>query len=1429
MFDTYSQINQGALELSGIGAYGFGETNVPWVQFEFALVAADDITLSWAEQGGANSFTNVSVQWSPTGVEGSFATNAAWPPWTMTDATEWRARYLTLSDVAGISGASKVYLRFVLGPGYGGASGAFRMDNIQLIGRPDEYVVTDSQLVASGNALRFRGNVYDTNSGVSAASSVMRVSAKAGTRDETWTGLGDGKTNGSTLKWDLALSAAEITDFVLESEAGSGLPISVSISDADADRADDALTLDGQFGHLRVVDDDSARPRLTLETMRPRTGVLAQWRFTNMVSLLATRTEAGVSADKILTATLNGALTTPKWNTNAIGGIYAVRQSGWQAGTKYWYVDVTPDADAGITNVSFYSQINKTNGPTQYYVRHYVNGSSNASWGPFSIPGNDTGTWYLCAQGFSGSPIALTPGADNQIRIHGMGAASNSIGTYWSVHSLTFQQGGGGDDSITEVTDEEFATGSFQLLGAAWDSGSGLVSATNATTAKRPQFSLNKPDGGAYVADQLLAFTNAVADGGATNEAAGGFANALPQPGYTNVLMGEYAGSVGAWDRDGDRTSDDLQIAADVAMYVVDNDNGAPSAVGTVRVNGQPVGAPDRNTAPWTNQPEFIVSFDSVAVDQDPGASYGAKQRALSGIGEYRVTTTDVSAMAASNRAALGTPYPVATTNGALANYGFEMNGAGWTLDANCSYQTLAAGGTNLVKEGTNSLRQANGGVAFQTIEFRNLAGVAPHVGVSGWYRSETTPTFRVEAFRTNDLAAPVATSNLVLAAASAWTRFSGPTGALGDGTVEVLKISLVDGTGNTTYWDDLRLHVDVGTNLPSMRFVATKESQGITTTNYLFAVDADNNRAADRLAGEVKPFYIAYDVTPPTAVALNRETGASTEFVDDPTTQFDVQWNPANVGPDDPGNVNHPTHVSSDRDVLSPWRSYKIYFGTYNSLDVPVDDNPTGSDGFIYSNFIANNAYRSWPSTQWNSPISDPSAGGTNYLAMTNPGQSKIRLFDLDYDQDYAVVVVGVDKAGNEGPAGITSWATNNTIKFALTRGWTLPKSEALAAFPSAGSLSRTNVNTAAGLAWLAAGLQTNGVYTAVTKDYDLIYMDAPTFRESTNNVWLLVGTNSVRTNWFVDDGAQQRPPRGNLRFYRASYKDRWKTSRKAVINNVTSDVPQRPIASEEIYAVNSLILSEGQNFVSFHGVPYTNTFEGVFGGTECFPGGSGASSGTRIEFFKAGTNALLAVSYWLDSTGAWWRVASGTNEAANVTTAPQAPDFFTRGFSITLPPLPANYATTNAWENIYRTSTIPAMVWSPIAQVPTNTVFSQVIHGGSRTAKVYNVVALRLPVAAHPSEMNLLSCGFANGTPASSDEIYTMDTTTKNPLSGTTIYCDTNNTWRFLSGGLVPRGYFKPNDVIVIVSKNGEGSTWTWHYQPTDFYTLPTRWMGF
>lgn len=615
-----------------------------------------------------------------------------------------------------------------------------------------------------------------------------------------------------------------------------------------------------------------------------------------------------------------------------------------------------------------------------------------------------------------------------------------------------------------------------------------------------------------------------------------------------------------------------------------------------------------------------------------------------------------------------------------------------------------------------------------------------------------------------------------------------------------------------------------------STTFTPSKEVQG-TVTGYVFAVDADEDRGPrDRAAGIAIPTIARLDITPPTVVT---NLGAANDQVDDPSTQFDLSWTSNGVGPDDPDHEMHPTGVGNN--ILSPWQTYKIYYRPWDPTLVPTN---VPGETYVWQEFVVDGDYSGpeWKSVCNTNVVADTSAG-TNYNALATAGSSSIRLCDLEPGEDYVVVIVGLDRAGNEGPVGTTSWATNDTIKFVVTSAWTVAKSVAYQSFATSNLVTLTNVpasTNATALAWIAAGQKqtTTGLVGAVTKVYDLIYWDADKFQETTDADWRLV--NNVKSNWFVDDGGMFRG-RGAIRFYRASYKDRW---RKV---NPNTQLPQRPLASEEVYAVHNIVLSRDQNFVALHGVPYTNTFEAVFGSTNVFPGGTSGSPGsgaTIVEFYDSGTNAIVSSLYWLRQTdGHWVRY----NDSADVHSNAMPVTFFSRGFSITLPnPLPTNYITTTAYDYndldpvTGKPREIPAMIWSPVLQVPTNNVgFSQVISCGEQFGRVrteiYNLAAMRLPVYAHPSEMNLVNSGFAKGDRDTGDLIYTMSTQTKHPITGT-IYCDNQNKWRFVQGDAeVGSRFFRPNDIIIIISRNGGvGNSWIWNYHPTNFYRLPDKWMG-
>ncbi len=280
------------------------------------------------------------------------------------------------------------------------------------------------------------------------------------------------------------------------------------------------------------------------------------------------------------------------------------------------------------------------------------------------------------------------------------------------------------------------------------DSVSGIASTNNATESKRPMFSLSAPDGGVYVTNELFTFTAGLADGGATTKEDGAFEGLLPTPVYTNVMLeAVYGRSPCVGLRRAGRPTTCNCGAIWRCTWTTTSWSRRPSAWS---VNGNVVPEQRRaSSCSGLDQPARVHrQLRQPGGGPGSSAGYSDKQRGTAGIGEYRVATNaDINTLSASNRATLGTPYPVAATNGALANYGFELNGEGWTLDASCSYRSLAVFGTNDVKEGTNSLRQVNGGVAHQTIEFRNTAGTAPIVKSSGWYRSDTVggPTFRIK------------------------------------------------------------------------------------------------------------------------------------------------------------------------------------------------------------------------------------------------------------------------------------------------------------------------------------------------------------------------------------------------------------------------------------------------------------------------------------------------------------------------------------------------------------------------------------------------------------------------------------------------------------------------------------------------------------
>ncbi len=135
--------------------------------------------------------------------------------------------------------------------------------------------------------------------------------------------------------------------------------------------------------------------------------------------------------------------------------------------------------------------------------------------------------------------------------------------------------------------------------------------------------------------------------------------------------------------------------------------------------------------------------------------------------------------------------------------------------------------------------------------------------------------------------------------------------------------------------------------------------SQG-THTVYLYAVDADNDRAGDREKSANASTVIRYDATPPT-----NPSGVSHDFTGlDDTSEVELSW----------------TTVSTSADGYSDWAGYRIHY----SID--------GSD----------------PTT------SSPFFDSGDYAALGNIATDTIVLTDLQFGEAYKFLVVGTDAAGN-------------------------------------------------------------------------------------------------------------------------------------------------------------------------------------------------------------------------------------------------------------------------------------------------------------------------------------------------------------------------------------------------------------------------------
>ncbi|HMP76150.1 MAG TPA: choice-of-anchor D domain-containing protein [Kiritimatiellia bacterium] len=142
-----------------------------------------------------------------------------------------------------------------------------------------------------------------------------------------------------------------------------------------------------------------------------------------------------------------------------------------------------------------------------------------------------------------------------------------------------------------------------------------------------------------------------------------------------------------------------------------------------------------------------------------------------------------------------------------------------------------------------------------------------------------------------------------------------------------------------------------------------TNLNEGVLT-NWLFAIDNDNDRANDRAMGAATTTVLYLDFTAPSQVT---DFVASPGAIDD-TSEIDLTWTPLA----DAGNPD-----------LSPWDTYRVFF-TQDSGD------PTTNDVYF---------------------------DASTYADLATNATATLTLQGLSMGSEYRLAVAGLDRAGNLGP----------------------------------------------------------------------------------------------------------------------------------------------------------------------------------------------------------------------------------------------------------------------------------------------------------------------------------------------------------------------------------------------------------------------------
>lgn len=211
-----------------------------------------------------------------------------------------------------------------------------------------------------------------------------------------------------------------------------------------------------------------------------------------------------------------------------------------------------------------------------------------------------------------------------------------------------------------------------------------------------------------------------------------------------------------------------------------------------------------------------------------------------------------------------------------------------------------------------------------------------------------------------DDTVGPSAASNFVSTAVY-WTNnpvvtYSWDTSSVHDASGVATFRLVTNNIAPTTMVEGVNVGLTSAVTLTNM-------TEGIIT-NWLYAIDADDDRPNDGAMGAVTSTVLYLDFTPPVKVV---NFAASPGQIDD-TSEIDLNWTPLSDG----GGAH-----------LSPWDTYRVYY-TQDSGD------PTTNDLYFDAGM---------------------------FLALATNTTSALTIDGLAMGSEYRVAIAGRDRAGNLGP----------------------------------------------------------------------------------------------------------------------------------------------------------------------------------------------------------------------------------------------------------------------------------------------------------------------------------------------------------------------------------------------------------------------------